>query len=124
MAGISADVAMQRGYEASEACWVGTIDGRPVCVFGVVRWSTLSMTGTPWLLATDEFEEEGLAIVKLSKTYSNLMKKRFRLLQNFVDVRQEKSIKWLKWIGFTIEPAEPFGVLGMPFHRFWMKGEI
>jgi hypothetical protein len=124
MAGYSADIGMQKGYDASEACWVGMIDDLPVCVFGVVRWSSLSLNGTPWLLATDDFNEEGLAIVKASKAYSNLMKKRFHLLQNFVDVRQEKSIRWLKWLGFTIEPAEPFGFLSLPFHRFWMKGDL
>lgn len=118
------DDAMQESYNLSEACWVGISNGLPVCVFGVVRTSILSNTGVPWLLATPEFEEEGLDIVRASKTYASLMRKHFRLLVNFVDARQEKSIKWLRWLGFTIEPSQPYGVAGLPFHKFWMKGDL
>lgn len=122
--GQSADWGLQRSYELSEAAWVGLIGDNPVCAWGVVRTSILSSVGVPWLLATPEFEEEGLEIVKQSKTYSELMKSRFRLLTNYVDARQEKSIRWLKWLGFTIEEAKPYGLLQLPFHNFWMKGNL
>lgn len=122
--GQTADWGLQRSYEMSEAAWVGLIDGVPACAFGVVRTSLLSSVGVPWLLATPEFEEQGLEIVRLSKTYSNLMRGKFRLLMNYVDARQEKSIRWLRWLGFTLEEATPYGLLQMPFHKFHMKGTV
>jgi len=31
------------------------------------------------------------------------------------------SIAWLRWLGFEVKDAEPYGWLGMPFHRFQME---
>lgn len=45
----------------------------------------------------------------------------FALLTNYVDARNAVSIRWLRWLGFEIEPAAPFGIHGLPFHRFSMR---
>ena len=31
------------------------------------------------------------------------------------------SIRWLAWLGFAIDPPQPYGFLGLPFHRFHME---
>jgi hypothetical protein len=43
-------------------------------------------------------------------------------LENYVDVRNELSIKWLRWLGFQFDPQPiPYGVWEMPFFRFRME---
>ena len=42
---------------------------------------------------------------------------------NYVDARHTDAIRWLKWLGFTLHPATPYGPFDLPFHKFTM-GEI
>ena len=58
--------------------------------------------------------------MKSSKIIIEEMKKEFELLFNVVDARYIKAIKWLRWCGFTVKEAEPFGTLQQPFHEFYM----
>jgi hypothetical protein len=45
----------------------------------------------------------------------------FPEMRNYVDARHARSIRWLKWLGFTIEEARPMGFAGLPFHPFGMR---
>ncbi len=46
----------------------------------------------------------------------------FPHLQNYVDARNEISIRWLKWLGFRFDPKPvPYGIWGLPFLRFQME---
>ena len=47
--------------------------------------------------------------------------KDYSLLINFVDARHGVAIRWLKWLGFKVFPAKPFGPDKLPFHRFEMR---
>ena len=38
-----------------------------------------------------------------------------------VDARNARAIRWLRWLGFRIHPAEAHGIQGLPFHRFEMR---
>jgi hypothetical protein len=42
-------------------------------------------------------------------------------LENVVDARNTKSIRWLRRMGFEVLPAAPLGVEGRPFHLFVME---
>lgn len=111
-------------WNKSELCWVGIWEDDPVTVFGVRRVSMLSDEGTPWLLGTDRIFEKAIKrrFIELSIPYVYLeMLRRFDYLENFVDARNLKSIRWLKMIGFTVEEAKPMGHLNVPFHRFWLR---
>lgn len=118
------DAAMLRCWETSEVRWAGLVEGRVVCVFGVVRPTALSSWGMPWLLGSSELNRwaTGLELCRRTGEYVREMRERFDLLQNYVDVRQHRSIHWLRWSGFHVEPAEVWGVEGRPFSRFWVQG--
>jgi len=49
---------------------------------------------------------------------------KFSLLYNYVDARNVKSIKWLRWLGFQLDEPAPYGVRGLPFHRFELRGKV
>ena len=118
------DKSLERAWRVSELCWAGLIDGRVVALFGVARLSVLSETGSPWLLGSEEMESAAIEVGRRSRQYVREMKRHFVHLENFIDARQETSIRWLKWCGFTIDPAAPWGVLRLPFHRFWMNCHV
>lgn len=108
------------GADRGEA-WVGVAEGEPVCVFGVARPSLLSTDGWPWMVGTDRLSFRGRAFLEGSREVVQEMHRRFPVLRNFVDQRNSRAIRWLKWLGFTIMEAEPHGPLGLPFHPFEMR---
>jgi hypothetical protein len=92
-----------------------------VAVLGVRPLSTFSKLAIPWLLGTKGLEKMKKFFMKHSKPIIEEMKMDFEFLYNFVDSRYIKAVKWLKWCGFTIEEAVPFGIYNVPFHRFYMR---
>lgn len=99
----------------------GLIDGEVACMCGIVSPSVLSTTGVPWLLSSNKVDSAGLSFAKGCKAYFKGYTRDFDLLVNFVDARHEQAIRWLKWLGFTIHPAEPFGPFSMDFHKIEMR---
>lgn len=95
-------------------------NGEAIAILGMC--SLPDGSGSPWLLGTD-------LIVKRKKSFLNSAKSAMvemlgisPALANYVHARNEKSISFLKWLGFSIEGAEPFGVSMEPFHRFSIGG--
>tara|TARA_R110000744_G_scaffold338426_2_gene443662 strand:- start:1240 stop:1701 length:462 start_codon:yes stop_codon:yes gene_type:complete len=97
---------------------IGLADEEPVCIFGHAPASPLSSSTSPWLLGTDSLPLHSREFLKLSKLYVDELGKHFRLMANYVDERNATSVRWLKWLGFKVYPAAPFGVEQMPFHYF------
>jgi len=92
---------------------------RPVCMFGVTPLDILGGIGSPWLLGTEEVKRYGLTFLRFNKKYIPVMLELFPRLVNYVDVRNEISVRWLKWLGFRFDAAPvPYGPFGMPFYRF------
>ena len=114
--------ALRDSLNASAAAWTGLVNDEPVCVFGVSPTDILGGTGSPWLLGTDKVERYAVTFLRLNKKYVAKMLELFPHLVNYVDVRNETSIRWLRWLGFKLDSAPvPYGMFGMPFFRFEMK---
>jgi hypothetical protein len=103
-------------------CWV--IDGEPVAAFGVAPGSYLTRQGIPWLLATDALERHTYSFVKNSKIIVDYWLTKWDVLSNYVDARNEHSIKWLKSLGFTIHDPVICGYEERLFHRFEKQGGV
>lgn len=59
-----------------------------------------------------------LYFAKHSRAYVEEMNRAYNYLENYVDVRNIVSIRWLKWCGFQMEEPEIHGVAQIPFIRF------
>lgn len=118
--GDAPDAALMRGFETSHLVWTALDANGPFAMWGARGLSVLSETGVPWLLGTKELDRRHVEIARQSNYYVAKMAAFFPRLLNFIDARQTKSIRWLKWCGFHVEPAQPYGVSGLPFHKFWM----
>lgn len=106
----------------SSHTWVAA-NGSPIAIFGVAPVSLLGSIGSPWLLATDEAFKHPRTLVVAGRRYISTMRALYSKLFNYVDARNDKSIRWLRRIGFTVLPAVPYGVEGELFHRFEMGAE-
>lgn len=99
--------------------WTGAVGEEVAFVFGLAPVSMLGDQGIPWLVGTPLIDKHRGSFIRLSRSYISLMLAAYPTLLNIVDVRNVKSIAWLKRMGFTILPAEPAGVDGMPFYPFF-----
>jgi len=115
--------ALADSLARSIVAWTGLVDDRPVCMWGVTPMDILLGIGSPWLLGADDLPKYAMTFLRLNKGYVANMLELFPTLVNFVDVRNELSIKWLKWLGFEFD-SEPvaYGVWKRPFLRFSMEG--
>jgi hypothetical protein len=89
-----------------------------LCVFGTAAHSLLDDTGAIWMLGTPIVDKHPRTLSRVTRRYVAEMLRIFPILANWVDARNAASIKLLRWCGFTIGEPEPYGVRGLPFHRF------
>lgn len=91
-------------------------DEKLLCIAGASCATMASTTGQPWMLGTDDLYREPRLFVIHGKRVIDEFKTRFTMLENYVDARNSKSIRWLRWLGFTIH--NPVRINGVFFHRF------
>jgi len=113
--------ALTISLKGSAITWTGYLDGVPCCLFGVGPAEGDPSVGVCWMIGTDDVERYPLAFLKASRRAFAMMLSRFPVLVNCVDARHEKAIRWLRWLGAEIHPAEPYGVAGLPFHFFRVR---
>lgn len=112
--------ALRLSLGLSLMAWTGLVDDVPMCIFGVSPVSLMSGHGAPWMLGAEGLERHAVPFLRRNRAYVAEMLALCPRLENHVDARNALSIRWLRWLGFTIHPAAPFGPFGVPFHRFTM----
>lgn len=99
--------AMKASLLASSDAWLVTDrEGLPIALMGVAP-SALPGVGNPWLVGTPGIEEEAISFARQTPRYVEEMHKDYELLTNFVDARNEASIDWLLFAGFSLFDADP-----------------
>ncbi len=117
--------ALRASLEASPDPRAGLADGRVACIFGIGVRSVLSDYGVPWMLGSEDVVRHARRFLRGSRDYIAEMRNKYSRLENYVDARNVDAIKWLAWLGFTLEAPEPFGVERLPFHRFhWERQHV
>lgn len=99
-----------------------SIDGCMFMAFGVAPLGYRRGV-SPWMLATDDIHRFPITFYRHTRNEVARMFEAYQYLENHVDSRNVLSIRWLKWCGFKMHPAEPFGVEQLPFHRFSLGGD-
>ena len=86
---------------------------------GVSKGTFLSPYACMWLLGTRVIRQYPIAFLKDSREWMERMLNEHKHVVNYVDERNKRSLKWLKWLGCTVHPAVPFGIEGRMFH--WVE---
>ena len=113
--------ALAHGLRLSDRAWAGYGDGRLACLFGVGPASLLGRVGVPWLIGSDDLVRHQTAFLRRSRPVLATLFDGYDVLTNFVDARNEASIRWLGWLGFRFGDPAPFGPDRLPFYRFELK---
>jgi len=120
---IRPEQALINGVEASIYC--RTIEnGSPIGMFGICPQELLGTKATVWLLGTEDLKKIKIKFLRNCKRYVNGMLEYYDYLENYVDVRNKKSILWLKFLGAKLDEPAPYGVEGLMFQHFsFTKGK-
>lgn len=109
--------ALTRSMEMSLEARTWHVDGEPACMFGFAVPSLLGGWANPWLLSTPEVRRYRYVFLRNYRAELDRILTQFPVLVTMVDARHTVCLRWLKWTGFEISEAEPYGVEGEPFHR-------
>ena len=110
--------SLQEGAKVSCDVITGLVDGRVACIFGVAIASKLTGLGAPWMLTAPMLRDHGKAFLSKNKIWMQYQQERWDTLENYVDARHHLAVRWLKWLGFKMDDPAPYGVDGLPFHKF------
>ncbi len=112
---------VSRSVAQSMLCWTALIDGEVAAILGAAPISVVGGIGSPWMLGTPVLDAHSRILVRQTPRYIARMLQAFPYLVNYVHAKNTTSVRWLGRLGFTLHPAQPFGALGEPFHKFEMK---
>lgn len=112
---------LDTGIKTSTFSCAGLVNGQVITIFGVAPGSMIGGNGIPWLVGTDNLQRYQRTFLRRCRHVVNEMQAVYPYLENYVDERNHVAKAWLHWLGFTLEEARPYGVSGLPFHRFHME---
>jgi len=90
----------------------------PVGLFGA---SSSAEGGLVWMVSTPTIERYPLRFLRRCRAFVDLLQHTYGVLHNYVDARNAIHIRWLRWLGFTLEGPFPYGVRGLPFYKLIRK---
>lgn len=105
----------------SELAWVITSNGQPISVFGCGGLDTSPGEALVWMLGCPEMDDRraAITIARMTGPYLAEMHTVYPRLWNHIDARNDKSLRWLKWSGFTlVESCPGHGLNGELFYEF------
>ena len=103
----------------SEHARVGRANGEIVCMFGTMRSNLMGSRGIIWMLGTDLLQKYAVRFLRENKNEIVQISSEFSIVENYCYARNKTTLRWLKWLGFTIEEAQPYGVYNQLFHHFY-----
>lgn len=101
---------------AADDAFTGEVNGVPAMVFGCVQPMT-SEWAEIFALGTDACTGVPREMLCFGREVVSTLLQKYPRMMNYCDARYVQALKWLKMIGFTVYPPEPYGPKGMPFCR-------
>jgi hypothetical protein len=115
------DEAIIRSMQASSIAFLQAYhdaDGQLICICGCSP--QLDGSATPWMLSTDLLDRYSKSLTQIARSETKRMLATYQTLSNAVDVRNVKTIQWLKAIGFEMKETLELKP-GLPVLRFEMR---
>ena len=116
--GLTPKAALRAGLRWSDLVWTGTINDKPEAMFGVVVTALVMGEGRPWFLGTDAARSNARAFLEIAPAYLAMIEAAAPNLSNHVHRDNAASIRWLRRLGFVVEP-EVVQIGTEPMRYFW-----
>lgn len=90
---------LARAARNSEYLWMGTVDGIPLCFFGLIPPTLMSDIAYLWLYTTPALHEHIFTFIRRSQLIVEHMLTLYPQIVGHGRKGDEKSLAWLRWIG-------------------------
>jgi hypothetical protein len=100
--GMTPEQGLGFSFLSSKLAWTAFYNNRPCAMFGVTPDTQKKDTGTPWLLATDEFSKITKGFLRDTEYYMGQCFNVYPMLENVVDPTNIKAIRWIKFSGLML----------------------
>lgn len=118
---------LRRSVSTSKQAWVATDGEKILAMFGVSTFHDASPThGVIWFVASTAIESHRKTLVRYSRHWLESLAHEYECVLNFVDARNQVSLRWLEWLGFRrTRLCRGFGTHGEAFWeiRYWAVKE-
>lgn len=111
--------ALLASLEASEVAYAAFAGGELLGLCGVAPLEGYedAPRAVVWALTSTAVERHRRAFWRLSRLLVAVFRDVYHGgLTAYVDARHTAALRWLRRLGFTVNPAAPFGPEGLPFH--------
>lgn len=113
--------SLMKGWQLSNLSTVVVYDNEPLVMIGVVKRDMLTGSGVVWMLGANRALKYRKEFLRQTKPVIDEMLTIYPRLCNMVHNKNTDSIRWLKWLGFTIDDPIPHGPDDELFHRFHLE---
>lgn len=121
ISGLIPEIALPSSWHPSREMYVGGLAddvGNPGVAWGVDPVMGVPDVGQVWLLATPMVPANPVEFtVQLRKSWREIHDK-YEFLTNYADARNERHLRFLKWLGCYFVRTIPLGPYGLPFIEF------
>lgn len=117
---VEPEIPMRMAVRRSSALWAAVVDDRAIALAGIYTQSVLDGNAYIWLVTTPEVENHQFIFARQTQIFIRNIAKDYRTINGHVDAKYERSIKWLKWLGFELGRLEIVG--SRRLISFSMKG--
>lgn len=112
---------IQKCIKNSDEAWTAFDDDMVICMFGIGKISMLSDVGHPWLITTNLVYKYKRDFLKGAKVSLEYWLKKYGVLENYIPAGLDSLLKWVKWAGFIVSPAQDYGLNKPPLHKIEMR---
>lgn len=89
--------------------YIGAIEGKLVCAWGLIPPTLLADRAYLWLFSTEAVEEHKFIFIRHSQRAMEEMLKEWPVINGFCEIGNTRSHKWLEWLGARFgEPTKNF----------------
>lgn len=113
------DALLRMSLRTAFAAWTGTVDGVPICMFGVSSGEIGE--GRPWMIGTKDLDRFAFLFLRRCRPQVERMLAIRSVLANYVSVDNTRAIEWLRWLGFEFSEPIKYGPKGGMFRRFELR---
>lgn len=106
--GVTSEQCMRYGLIAGTAETV-FIHGEAAGIFGLIDHGSYQL---PWGVFTTVIDKYPIAFLRAARKWARDLD---RTSINYVDLRNERAVKWFAWLGFSVSEPIAFGIGDVPF---------
>lgn len=109
------------GMKRSDFVGCCRMNGKAVAIYGIRRPAVIASYGLVWLFMAEIEGKDRYYVARQTKRFVEAALESYSYLYNYVDVGNEKIIKWLKFLGADFFGPEEFGLYGNKHYRFEIR---